>query len=62
MLLLDNQEVLVALQQDALDIHNRATFLSNNLSSPATNDEIHALANYSIMLSHTENQINFLFN
>jgi hypothetical protein len=60
--ILDPQEVLIALQEDAIDIHTKATYLGNNLSNPATNDEIHGLANYSVMLGSIEEQINQLFN
>jgi len=63
MLVLDPQEVLVALQQDALEVHNRLVFFKNNLPEGKwSEDDCETLMDYSIKLDSIEDQINNLFN
>lgn len=58
---LSNEEVIEALQSDAVSIHKQQIFLLNNLSDPPTISEALALNDYSYILGTIEQQINNLF-
>ena len=58
---LSNEEVIEALQADAVEFHKQETFLLNNLSDPPTITEQLALNNYKYILGTIEQQINNLF-
>ena len=58
---LDNQEVIEALQQDAVEIHKQHVFMTNNKPDVITRDYIEADLDFKYILGSIEHQINQLF-
>lgn len=59
---ISNDEVLVALQQDAVELHKRNVYLSNNdFDKVSEFDHVYAMISYDSILISIERQINSLF-
>lgn len=58
---IDAEEVLLVLQSDAIEVHNRKVFAINNVIVDNIGDQYEAILGYDYILGSIEDQINSLF-